>query len=78
VVPPAQIDAALAEVVDRLTTSGIVSAAANRRAFRIGEEPLDLFRAYMAVYARDQALCHFSPALIDNLERHWDAQQRAR
>jgi thioesterase DpgC len=78
VVPPAQIDAALAEVVDRLTTSGIVSAVANRRAFRIGEEPLDLFRTYMAVYARDQALCHFSPALIDNLERHWDAQQRAR
>jgi (3,5-dihydroxyphenyl)acetyl-CoA 1,2-dioxygenase len=30
----------------------------------------------MAVYARDQAACHFSPALISNLERYWQAQQR--
>jgi thioesterase DpgC len=77
VVPPANIDDALADVVERLTSSGVVSAAANRRAFRIAQEPLDLFRTYMAVYARDQALCHFSPALIDNLERHWSARQRA-
>jgi (3,5-dihydroxyphenyl)acetyl-CoA 1,2-dioxygenase len=77
VVPPARIDTALAQVVERLTSSGIVSAAANRRAFRIAHEPLDAFRAYMAVYARDQAACHFSPALIHNLERHWNARQRA-
>jgi thioesterase DpgC len=38
---------------------------------------LDLFRSYMAVYAREQAMCHFSPALIRNLEHHWNAQQRA-
>jgi thioesterase DpgC len=76
VVPPAEIDEAVAEVVGRLTSSGLVSAAANRRAFRMAEEPLDVFRAYMAVYARDQAMCHFSPALIDNLERHWNAQTR--
>jgi thioesterase DpgC len=30
----------------------------------------------MAVYAREQAHCHFSPALIANLERHWDAANR--
>ena len=76
VVPPARIDSTLAEVIERLTSSGLVSAAANRRAFRIGTEPLDTFRAYMAVYARDQAACHFSPALISNLERYWQAQQR--
>ena len=58
------------------TGSGVVSAAGNRRAFRVGEEPLDMFRRYMAVYAREQAYCHFSPALIANLERHWNAQQR--
>ncbi|TMI03209.1 MAG: enoyl-CoA hydratase/isomerase family protein, partial [Betaproteobacteria bacterium] len=50
---------------------GVVSAAGNRRAFRVGEEPLDLFRRYMAVYAREQAYCHFSPALIANLEKNW-------
>jgi thioesterase DpgC len=69
IVPPAEMDAAL-------TDSGVVSAASNRRAFRVSEEPLDTFRRYMAVYAREQAYCHFSPALIANLEKHWNAQQR--
>ena len=76
IVPPGGMAAAIEEQVSRLTNSGIVSAAGNRRAFRIGEEPLELFRSYMAVYAREQALCHFSPALIANLERHWNAQNR--
>jgi thioesterase DpgC len=48
----------------------------NRRGFRIGQEPLDLFRRYLALYAREQAFCHFSPALIANLERYWNATQR--
>jgi (3,5-dihydroxyphenyl)acetyl-CoA 1,2-dioxygenase len=30
----------------------------------------------MAVYAREQAYCHFAPALIANLERYWNAQNR--
>jgi len=77
VVEPHLLDDALAEVVERLTSSGVVSAASNRRAFRIAHEPLDLFRDYMAVYARDQAYCHFSPALIRNLERYWNADRRA-
>ena len=34
------------------------------------------FRRYMAVYCREQAYCHFSPALIANLEKHWNAAQR--
>ena len=52
-------------------------AASNRRAFRITQESLDMFRNYFAVYAREQAYCHFSPALIANLERNWDAKLRA-
>ncbi len=76
VAPPAAMDDALAQVIENFTSSGVVSAAGNRRALRLGEEPLDLFRRYMAVYAREQASCHFSPALIANLERHWNAQQR--
>jgi enoyl-CoA hydratase/carnithine racemase len=71
------IDDALERVVDGFTSSGVVSAAGNRRAFRVAEEPLDMFRRYMAVYAREQAACHFSPALIANLERNWDAHKRA-
>jgi (3,5-dihydroxyphenyl)acetyl-CoA 1,2-dioxygenase len=76
VVDTGAMDAAIEERVSRLTNSGVVSAAGNRRAFRIAEEPLDLFRNYMAIYAREQAYCHFSPALISNLERHWNAQNR--
>jgi thioesterase DpgC len=70
------MDAAVEDVVSRLTGSGIVSAAGNRRAIRIGQEPLDLFRNYMSIYAREQASCHFSPALIANLERYWNAHNR--
>jgi thioesterase DpgC len=76
VVPPDQMEQTLARVVDDYTGSGVVSAASNRRAFRVGEEPLDMFRRYMAVYCREQAYCHFSPALIANLEKHWNAAQR--
>jgi thioesterase DpgC len=76
IVPPDRMEQTLARVVDDYTGSGVVSAASNRRAFRVGEEPLDLFRRYMAVYCREQAYCHFSPALIANLEKHWNAAQR--
>jgi thioesterase DpgC len=76
IVPPGEMDAALRRVIANFTDSGVVSAAGNRRAFRVAEEPLDTFRRYMAVYAREQAYCHFSPALIGNLEKHWNAQQR--
>jgi (3,5-dihydroxyphenyl)acetyl-CoA 1,2-dioxygenase len=76
IVPTGEMDAAIERVVKGLTNSGVVSAAGNRRAFRITQEPLDTFRAYCAVYAREQAYCHFSPALIANLERYWNAQSR--
>lgn len=76
VVPPDRMEQTLARVVDDYTGSGVVSAASNRRAFRVSEEPLDMFRRYMAVYCREQAYCHFSPALIANLEKHWNAAQR--
>jgi thioesterase DpgC len=76
IVPPGEIDRAVENVVQRLTGSGVVSAAGNRRAIRAGQEPLDTFRRYMAVYAREQAQCHFSPALIANLEQNWNAANR--
>jgi len=76
IVPPGEMDAAIERVVRNLTSSGAVGAISNRRAFRVAAEPLDLFRRYFAVYAREQAYCHFSPALIANLEQHWNAQNR--
>ena len=53
-----------------------MNAAANRRAMRVGQEPLEVFRAYMATYCREQAVCHLSPALVENLERNWNAKER--
>ena len=76
VVAESDMDGAIERVVDKLTGSGVVSASANRRAFRIGQEPLDLFRNYFALYALEQAYCHFSPALIANLEQNWNAKSR--
>ncbi|SPE29291.1 Enoyl-CoA hydratase [Burkholderiales bacterium] len=76
IAPAAEMDSAIERVVAGLTSSGAVGAVGNRRAFRVGEEPLEVFRRYCAVYAREQAHCHFSPALIANLERYWGAQDR--
>jgi thioesterase DpgC len=76
VVAPGEVDAAVTRAVKYFAGSGVVSAAGNRRALRVGEEPLDTFRRYMAVYCREQAYCHFSQVLIANLEKHWNAAQR--
>ena len=76
IAPAGDMDAAIERVAAGLTNSGAVSAVGNRRAFRVTQEPLDDFRRYLAVYAREQAYCHFSPALIANLERYWGAQNR--
>jgi thioesterase DpgC len=72
-----ELDAAVERRVEALTSSGLVNAAANRRALRIGAEPLDLFRRYMATFCREQAYCHLSPALVHNLEQHWNARERS-
>jgi thioesterase DpgC len=72
----AEMDAAVERRVGALTSSGLVNAAANRRALRIGAEPLDLFREYMATFCLEQAICHLSPALVQNLEQHWKARER--
>jgi (3,5-dihydroxyphenyl)acetyl-CoA 1,2-dioxygenase len=72
-----QIEAAIDERVDALTSSGLINAAANRSAIRAGQEPVDLFREYMSTYAREQTYCHLSPALVRNLEEHWNADRRS-
>ncbi len=71
-----EMDDAVARRVEALTSSGLVNAAGNRRALRVGAEPLDVFRQYMATFCREQAHCHFSPALVRNLEQHWNAHER--
>jgi (3,5-dihydroxyphenyl)acetyl-CoA 1,2-dioxygenase len=70
------MDAAIAEDAGQLTSSGVVASAANRKMMRLGQEPIDQFRRYMAIYALEQSRCMYAPALIDNLERNWNAKQR--
>jgi thioesterase DpgC len=77
VVEPGDMDAALQARIAALTDSGLVNAAANRSALRAGQEPLDVFREYMATFAVEQARCYLSPALVRNLELHWKAHERA-
>lgn len=76
VVPRTENDQTVRDCVANAVGSGMVSAGANRKAIRIQAEPMDLFRDYMATYARDQAFCHLSDQLIRNLERHWNARER--
>jgi thioesterase DpgC len=71
-----EMDAAVEARVNALTSSGLINAAANRLAMRVGVEPLDVFREYMASYCREQAYCHLSPALVRNLEENWNAHER--
>jgi thioesterase DpgC len=77
IVQDGQMDEAIEQRVAALTSSGLINAAANRSAMRVGQEPLELFREYMATYAREQAYCHLSPALVRNLEEHWNADRRS-
>jgi thioesterase DpgC len=71
VVPRDDMDAAIERTAKAMAGTGVVSAGANRKALRVGEESRDQLRQYMALYCREQANCHFSPALVANLERHW-------
>jgi thioesterase DpgC len=78
VVDQGETDRALAARVEAFTDSGLVNAVANRRALRIGQESLEVFREYMAAFAAEQARCHLSPALVRNLQVHWNGRARAR
>jgi thioesterase DpgC len=77
VVEAGAIDDAIQRAAAELTSAGETSLVANRQALRKAQEPIDLFRRYMADYCYQQALCLYSSALIDNLERNWNAKQRA-
>lgn len=76
VVERGRMDAAIETTVGALVNSGIVSLAGNRNALRANQEPLEKFRAYMAIFAREQAFCHFSPELVRNLAENWGADKR--
>jgi len=77
IVEPNDMENAIARVVENMTAAGPVSTVSNRRTLRVAAEPLDLFRRYMAAFAREEAYCLFSGALVANLEKNWNARARA-
>jgi thioesterase DpgC len=76
VVPAAGMDAAIEANAAQLIRAGMMSAVSNRKALRVAEEPLTIFRRYMATYARQQSRCLYDQKLIDNLERSWKPNTR--
>jgi thioesterase DpgC len=72
-----EMEPAVERAAAELLGAGTRGFVANRRALRVGAEPIDLFRQYMAMYCREQAYCLYSPSLIENLVRNWKARQRA-
>ncbi len=76
VVPTEQMDAAIERNALQLVRAGMTSTVGNRRALRVGQEPLSVYRRYMATYSRQQCLCLYDPRLIDNLEQSWKPASR--
>ena len=74
--PTRDIDHTVERAVSNAVGSGMVSAGGNRKAMRVGSESLDTFRSYMATYAAEQARCHLSDQLVENLEKFWGAESR--
>jgi thioesterase DpgC len=75
-VPAGQMEDAIVRNAAQMVRAGFTSTVSNRKALRVGQEPLPVYRSYMATYSRQQCLCMYDQALIDNLERSWLPQQR--
>lgn len=76
VVAPAEMDAAIERNALQLVRAGMTSAVANRRALRVAQEPLSVFRRYFATYAREQSRCLYDLKLIENLKHSWKPETR--
>lgn len=66
VVAPDDMDAAVAECAARLDSPAVI---ANRRMLRLAEEPLDLFRSYMAEFALGQAVRTYSDDVLEKVRQ---------
>lgn len=64
VVASADMEAAIDERVRRLDSPAVI---VNRRMLKLSEEPLDLFRAYMAEFSVEQALRLYSDDVLRNV-----------
>jgi hypothetical protein len=60
----------------QLVRAGMTSTVSNRKALRVAQEPLPVYRRYVATYARQQSLCLYDPKLIENLKHSWNPGTR--
>jgi len=70
------MDPAIARNAAQMVAAGMTSTVSNRKALRVWQEPLDVYRRYLATYSRQQALCFHDPALMASLESSWKPEQR--
>jgi thioesterase DpgC len=76
VVPTGEMDDAIERNALQLVRAGMTSTVSNRKALRVAQEPLPVYRRYVATYARQQSLCLYDPKLIENLKHSWNPGTR--
>ncbi|SFS90644.1 (3,5-dihydroxyphenyl)acetyl-CoA 1,2-dioxygenase DpgC [Saccharopolyspora flava] len=75
VVPPEEMD----ETVDRAAKALAAPAVSvNRHMLALAEEPLDLFRDYLAEFAVAQSERAYAPDVLEKVERRWRERERRR
>lgn len=75
-VPAAEMDEAIGRAVHEFSAP---SVSANRQMLNLAEEPLDLFREYLAKFALVQATCAYTEDVLAKVERRWQrSQERGR
>ncbi|MGW1518537.1 (3,5-dihydroxyphenyl)acetyl-CoA 1,2-dioxygenase DpgC [Streptomyces sp. NPDC002287] len=72
VVPVTDMEAAIGRAVRDLSAPAV---AANRSILFLAEEPLDLYRTYLAEFATAQAHRAYSHDVLDKVERRWQRSQ---
>ncbi|MGX1914097.1 (3,5-dihydroxyphenyl)acetyl-CoA 1,2-dioxygenase DpgC [Streptomyces phaeochromogenes] len=75
VVPAEDMDDAIERAVAALSAPAV---AANRHMLTVAEEPLDLFRTYLAEFAVAQAARTYAPDVLAKVERRWQDRERRR
>jgi thioesterase DpgC len=75
IVSPQDMDAAVARAAKLLAAPAVT---ANRQMLTLAEEPLDLYRTYLAEFAVAQSARAYSSDVLAKVERRWQAAQSRR
>ncbi|TWF95489.1 (3,5-dihydroxyphenyl)acetyl-CoA 1,2-dioxygenase DpgC [Saccharopolyspora dendranthemae] len=75
IVAPEGVDEAVDRAAEALSAPAV---AANRHMLAVAEEPLDLFRDYLAEFAVAQAERAYAPDVLEKVERRWRERERRR